>query len=54
MGASVNAGRKEMMACQEATEALLENKEPTSMEIESVAVHGEVPKEENAVRTVFQ
>jgi hypothetical protein len=52
MGTSINAWQKEMMACQEATEACLESKEPTSGEIESVAVHGEVPKEEGAVKTV--
>jgi hypothetical protein len=45
MGASVNAWRKEMMAC-------LESKEPTSVEIESVAVHEEVPKEEAMEITV--
>jgi hypothetical protein len=38
-----------MTACQEATEACLESKEPTS---ELVAVHDEVPKEEAAVKTV--
>jgi hypothetical protein len=52
MGASVNAWQKEMMVCQEATEASLENKEPTSVETESVAMREEVPKEEFAVKTV--
>jgi hypothetical protein len=41
-----------MMACQEAMEACLESKEPTSVEIESIVVHEEVPKEEAAVKTV--
>jgi hypothetical protein len=40
MGASANA-------CQEATEACLESKEPTSVEM-----HEEVPKDEAAVKTV--
>jgi hypothetical protein len=52
MGAIVNAWRKETTACQEATEACLESKEPTSVEIESVAVHDDVPKEEAAVKIV--
>jgi hypothetical protein len=43
----MKAWRKEMMACQEVMEACLESKEPTSMEIEAVAVHEEVPKEEH-------
>jgi hypothetical protein len=33
-------------------EACLESKEPTSVEIESVAVHDEVPKEEAITKTV--
>jgi hypothetical protein len=33
---------EEMMACQEGMEACLESKEPTSVEIESVAMHDEV------------
>jgi hypothetical protein len=51
MGASMNAWWKETTACQEATEACLEeagvcleSKVPTSVEIESVAVHEEVLK----------
>jgi hypothetical protein len=44
MGASVNAWQKETVVCQEATEACVDNKEPTSVEIESVTVHEEVPK----------
>jgi hypothetical protein len=53
MGASVNAWRKEAMACQEAMETCLGSKGPTSLEEkESVVVHEEVPKEEAAVKTV--
>jgi hypothetical protein len=48
----MNAWRKETTACQEATEACLESKEPTSLETESVAVHEEVPTEDVAVKTV--
>jgi hypothetical protein len=44
--------RKEMTACQEATEASLESKEPTSVEIQPVVVHEEVPKAQAAVKTV--
>jgi hypothetical protein len=51
MGASVNAWRKEMMACQEVMEAYLESKEPTPEEMKSVAVHEVVPKEEAEVET---
>jgi hypothetical protein len=40
---------KEMMACQEAS---LKSKEPTSVEVESIAVHEEAPAEEAAVKTV--
>jgi hypothetical protein len=40
-----------MMACKESMEACLESKEPTSGEIEPVAVHEEVLKEEVAVKT---
>jgi hypothetical protein len=40
MGTNMNAWQKETMACQEATEACLERKEPTSVKIESVVVHG--------------
>jgi hypothetical protein len=42
----------ETRACQEATEACLESKEPVSMEVESVAEHEEVPKEEVAVEAL--
>jgi hypothetical protein len=53
MRASMNAWRKETMACQEVTEACLESKEPTSLEKkECVVVHEEVPKEEATVKTV--
>jgi hypothetical protein len=45
-----------MKACREKTEAMreacLKSNEPTSLEIESVAVHEEVPKEEAAGKTV--
>jgi hypothetical protein len=41
-----------MMACQELTEACLKNKEPTSLELEFVAVYEEVFKEEAAVKHV--
>jgi hypothetical protein len=40
-----------MMACQEATEARLESKEPTSVETDSVSLH-EVPKEEASVKSL--
>jgi hypothetical protein len=36
---------------KEVTEACLESKEPTSVEVESLAVHEEVLKEEAAVET---
>jgi hypothetical protein len=52
MGASTNAWRKEPTACQEGMEACLESKEPSSVEIEPVAVHEEVPEENAAVKTV--
>jgi hypothetical protein len=52
MGANVSASREETRACQEVTEACLESKKPISLEIESIAVHGEVPKEEATVQTV--
>jgi hypothetical protein len=55
MRASMNVWRKEMTACQEAMDACLESKGPTSLEEkESVAVHEEVPKEEATVKTVRQ
>jgi hypothetical protein len=48
-----------MMACQEAveaclekTEAYLERKEPTPVEVANVAIHSEVPNEEAEVETV--
>jgi hypothetical protein len=37
--------KKEMTSCQVATEVCLEGKEPTSLEIDSVAVHEEIPRE---------
>jgi hypothetical protein len=42
----------EIRACQEETEACLESKEPTSVEIWYVAVQEEVPEEEAAGKTV--
>jgi hypothetical protein len=33
-----------MMGCEEATQACLESKELTSVEIESIAVHEDIPK----------
>jgi hypothetical protein len=48
----IRVWRKEMTACQEAMEACLESKEPTLVEVESVAMHEEVPKEEAALKTV--
>jgi hypothetical protein len=42
---------KEIMACEEATEACLDSTEPTTLAIESEAEHEEVPKEEAAVET---
>jgi hypothetical protein len=45
-----------MRACREyiedMIEACLESKEPTSVQVESITVHEEVPKEEVAVKTV--
>jgi hypothetical protein len=38
------------MACQEVTEACLEIKKPTSLEVESKAEHEKVPKEEAIVK----
>jgi hypothetical protein len=46
------AWQKEMTACQEATDACLESKEPSSLEIESVAEHEKVPKKEATVPPV--
>jgi hypothetical protein len=43
--------RKEMTARQEVTEACLEVKEPTSLEVESAVMHEEVPKEKATVET---
>jgi hypothetical protein len=45
------AWQKEMMACQEAMEACLKNREPTSVEIESIVVH-EVVSKDAATKTV--
>jgi hypothetical protein len=52
METSVNAWGKETTACQEVTEACLESKELTSVEIEFVAVHDKIPKEEATVKIV--
>jgi hypothetical protein len=41
-----------MTTCQQAREAYLEGKEPTSEEIDAVAEHHEVPTEEATVETV--
>jgi hypothetical protein len=45
LAAGMNAWQKHMTACRETTKACLESKEPTLLEVESVAVHEEVPKE---------
>jgi capsule polysaccharide export protein KpsE/RkpR len=42
----------ETTACQEAMEACLESKEPTSLAVGSMVLHGEVPEEEATVKTV--
>jgi hypothetical protein len=47
----MRAWRKGTTARQEETEACLESKDPTSVQIESVAVQEEAPKEEAAVET---
>jgi uncharacterized coiled-coil DUF342 family protein len=44
--------REEMTACQEERDTCLESKEPPSVQIESIAVHQEVPKEGAVVNTV--
>jgi hypothetical protein len=41
-----------MKARREATEACLESKKTTSLEMKSVVVHEEVPKEKAAVKIV--
>jgi hypothetical protein len=48
----MKAWQKEMTVCQKVTEACLESKEPTSVEIESVVVQEEVPKEVATMKTV--
>jgi hypothetical protein len=51
--AGLKDGQKEMVACQETTEAFLECKEPTSKEMESeVAEHEEVPMESAVAKPV--
>jgi hypothetical protein len=47
--ANTNAWWEGDKACWEAAEACLESKEPTSLDVESVAMHEEVPKEEAAM-----
>jgi hypothetical protein len=49
--AEMGVWQKETMACQEAMDACLESKEPTSLEVESKAEHEEVPMEGAAVKT---
>jgi hypothetical protein len=49
--ADIKDGRKEMIACQEATEVRLECEEPTSVDTESEAERREVPTEEDAVKS---
>ena len=41
---------EEMTACQEVTEACLESKEPTSVQIATTAKHDEVLQKEAAVK----
>jgi hypothetical protein len=40
------------MACQNATEAYLESKEPTPVEMANVAAHPEVSEDEAEVETI--
>jgi hypothetical protein len=49
--ANMRDGRKEVIACQETTEARLEYKEPTLVDMESEAEYQEVPKEEAEVKS---
>jgi hypothetical protein len=49
--AEMRPWRKETTTSQEGTEACLESQESTSVQIEFVAVHEEVPKEKAAVKT---
>jgi hypothetical protein len=51
MASRMRTWQKETKACQEATEGCLESNEPTSSEVEAIAVHEKVPKEEAAVKT---
>jgi hypothetical protein len=48
----MNACQKEMMACQEATEAHLEKIEANPEEMKSVVKHQKVPEEETVVETI--
>jgi hypothetical protein len=49
--AEMKDGRKEKIACQETTEARLECKEPTSVDMKSEAEHREIPTEHTAVES---
>jgi hypothetical protein len=48
----INGTRGEKMACQGKAEAHLEGEEPTSVDMEPEAAHGEVPREDAAVMPV--
>jgi hypothetical protein len=50
--AKVDAWLEEMKAWRKEMTDCLENKEPTSGEVESMVVHEHVPKEEAAMKTV--
>jgi hypothetical protein len=50
--AEMRTRRKETTAYKDVTEACLESKEPTPLEVGSVAVHEETPKEVAALKTV--
>jgi hypothetical protein len=49
--AEIRAWQKETKACKEVTEACQESNEPTSSDVEAIAVYEKVPKEEAAVKT---
>jgi hypothetical protein len=49
--AEMRDGQIETVACQVMTEGCLESKEPTSLEVESVVEHEEVPEKEATVQT---
>jgi hypothetical protein len=52
MKAEIVAELKDVKACLQEAGACLESKVPSSMDLESIVVHEEVPKEEAAVETV--